>query len=730
MIRRKRPQARRAALGPACLLLLLVHLLAPSQGQFEEFPLPGDLVEPPGSLQGLDVRTLDLLDPSEAARADTEALLGSLTETFPVDHQIIGTKLLLQGESGALDRIESVLADMGLVAERHTCEMVPLYYVRDADSVNSILAELTRSASALDEVSITTTSARDARPALVLYGPRSQVDDLRRVIAAIDVPHPEVRLDIWAFQISGSNADRVADRAKQADECIRTVADLIRGYLDQLENCALEEQRRNQTPDYPVFGLFDGADSSPTGAPPREAEAMGHRAPQEGAPGPAGWGGTAGLLSRMAVGQPDGSELLESPKMNVEIPDIAMGIRPTGTQRVAVVPSARGVHPLSLTETLATLILLRPRGGSVRETLEGDLRRHLVSWLAEADPSSLATWRRLMESDNDGDDGRLVALLASLQGALPAGEDGAGQPQSAAGTAADALLPERLLETFRDEGEVDVAQVTLSGFLLDWKTNARDWRSLPPDRLGRRAADARRVLQGAERALAEDIQRLFLRPLVGELRRLASQGGRGGLAEAGQTSISVLSGTQAEVVGSAVSYFDVGAQPQPELSTMVAGGQFPGMLEATLRESPEVWSVLTSGAELTVTPHVLPGGGSAELEICLRVNHEDRGVETAGARAEVVPLSRVAQHKADTKVYVDSLDVFGLSSLRLRTAQPRPDLAVPVLSGIPLLGEMFQFPRGPNTVHHESMLLVVSTVLPTGMDLGTTLDFEAYEAGT
>lgn len=726
MIRRRRPQACLAAVRPVCVLILLTHLSAPSHGQFEDFPLPGDLGEPAGTLEGLDVRTLDLLETSEAARAETDALLESLADPFAIDHLIIGTKLMLRGEPGALGRIESVLVDLGVVEERHACATVPLYYVRDADSIKAMLSEVAQSASALDEVSVTASSAYDAQPALVLYGPRSQVEDLRRVIAAIDVPHPEVRLDIWAFQISGSNATRVAHRAQKADECIRAVAHLIRGYLHGLENCALDEQQRNETPDYTVFGLVDGAEADSTDSPIAGGAARGS--------GEA-WGGVAGLFSRLAIGSgpPETIPMDVTTPGPAGVPPVAMGVIPTAKRRVAVVPSARGPHPLSLTETLATLILIRPRAGSVEATLEGDLRRHLADWLGGQDARSLATWHRLLErSGVAGDDERFARLLDVLQGAI---EAQGGRPEEkreprAVDKATKALLPARLLETFREEAYVDVAQATLSGFLLDWKANATDWRSLPPDRLSNRAADARMVLQGAEHALAEDIRSLFLDPLVNELRGLASQGGRDGLAEASNTSISVLSGTRAEVVGSAISYFDVSVPREPDVSVLMPGGQLPEVLAGTLRDHRAVWSVLTSGAELSVTPHVLPGGGAAELEITLTVNHEDHEVATEGMARGVAPLSRVAQHKAETKVYVNSLDVSGLSSLSLRTSQPRADLAVPLLSRLPLLGEVFRFPRSPNRVHHASMLLIVSTILPTGMDLGTTLDFEPYEKGT
>ncbi len=579
-------------------------------------------------------------------------------------------------EPGSTEEIpDPPVASSSGVDESPVCETVRLYYVRDLEALGPLLESVKQAVAPNVNVVVTASPA----PLVVLSGPRSQVDDLKRVIAAIDVPQPQVRLDLWAFQISGGDAEVVGGRAREARKLTETVGDLMRGYLRQLEACARASQQRNQ-----------------------ETAKQGHR--------------LAGLDDLLA-------ELGSSAKVNI----VNLRELQPGQPTILITPSARGLHPLSLTETLATLLMMPPAEDlSWRQTLEQQLSQSLGRWLddlSRQDPAALTVWHDLLDTASAE---RATELSALLDSTIMAPQEGADDSQEA-GIAP--LLPETLLRTFDDAAYLKLTQQTIGNFLLDSRTQARDWRALAPDRLSRRAADVDVVLQAGERALATDIEAIFLRPLLAQLRTIAGSSGQSGLASTSSTSIVVLAGTQANVKGSAMSYFELNAPPEEEQPGPLGQGELPVVAVARLAESlrtadkPPVWSSMTEGTELTFTPHILPGGAAAELQVIVNVTHGDAKVIVEGEEAGTEPLSRVAQHTATTSVYVNALDLFSLSSMMLRTTQPRAKSSVPVLGQLPVLGQMFRFSRSPLIVHHESVLLVYSTILPTGQDLAAVFDF-------
>jgi hypothetical protein len=220
----------------------------------------------------------------------------------------------------------------------------------------------------------------------------------------------------------------------------------------------------------------------------------------------------------------------------------------------------------------------------------------------------------------------------------------------------------------------------------------------------------------------------------------------------------VISGTQAKVSGATMCYFDISAPPDLEKTLELAGG-FSGALESALTGAPsdpagtgsqaaksltdlwgtqwglpmvrlvglglamghqeEAWSVLKEGTELTFTPHILPGGARGELEIDVTVYHDDPGLDEQGqGQAQTAQISRVAKHETNTSVYTDTFEVFDLSAFGLTTTHPRADYVVPILGQVPFVGQIFRFPRDARMVHHDSLLVVQATIIPTAMDLG------------
>lgn len=764
-----------------------------------------------------------------------------------------GTELTIRGTPPEIEATIAFLEEQGVLGDPNMpwCETVRLYYLRNPLVVRAILEQMPDSI--IQDVSILGGEEAGGPATLVLAGPRAQVGNVKRIIATLDVPQPEVRLDIWAFQISGDKPDDVERRARIAQQRVDAIGRLVRGYLRQLEGHAQQIQMANVR----YTGRVSAA----------EVEA--------------------------------GIEMVDKPAV---LPGQIVTSTSSG---LVLTPSARGRHPLSLTETLATLITVPPevdaqpvqspqtddvtsgaqarvaksdtklapvpvgamvseavtssalwgalappstiahasglKSGSRLQTLSGGLATRFGRWIAElqqTDPEALAVWAELA-----GKDPEATLELRQLLDRASRAADRADARGRGIAYEARALLPRRLLDTFRDEDYSRTAEEVIANFLWMHTKLAQDWDAAPPEHIRMRSADAKTVLENAERALAGDVRRLLLAPLQNELRALASAGGESGLGSAGSTSIAVLSGTEAEVVGSAVSYFNISRPKRLDTEALQRSEEFSRALEgflparrgkspsrvvvrvildgrpgvdteewvsrlgaalsgidcwavenasppeimiigtrrqvasavdilrtggvvsgiqsagATAESAPvlaenttelaastaiesltglptdrllalamdlgqeeEVWTALTEGARLTFTPYILPGGSAAELAIDFEITHNDVGSETSAPMN--APLSRVARHSARTSVYVQALDLFSLSSLTLSTSHPRPDTAIPILGQIPILGKMFRFPRSPAKVYHESVLMVYSTILPTGVDLAATLDVE------
>lgn len=802
----------------AGLILLVTPVISLAQGELEA---PTEAEESAEVEESAEAKTTVVLQLKLSADLTiVDFMVGSIPS---ISSHRVGRQLAVHGTEAQIAQLREILANANLLDElapqygsrESICETVRLYYVRDPAGLQTILTEI--KAQFAPEVIVqggtsvpqppvpqpqtygeTETPAQPQLqlPMLILSGPPSQIDNLKRVIAAIDVPQPQVRLDLWAFQISGNDARSVAERSQQGRDCIATVSRLMRGYLQQLEVYALDQQVQNQ----------------------RRAEE----------------------LSSEPSFSEDSHELVVEAKARI--------VRRADT--VFIIPSARGRHSLSLTETLTTILLVSPEEGNERrglqQMMEEGLGEYLGGWLnhlAQQDPEALETWARLLKQEGSKASSNLARLLEATVSRPEGGQvqrrtlvTGVGSSE-----ARRPLLPVTLLEMFWDEAYMEVARQSISNFFQNWAEAAKDWQSLPPDRLRKGAADVDVVLQTAEHALAQDIENLFLRPLLKEMQSLVSAGGEGGLSSSSTTSISVLSGTEAQVVGSTRSYFEV-TQPArmnvaaleaaaglvPKLQTVLPaptkgdgrravarvrlkrsedlpiwsqnlaaalgetfkvwvqesdcslmlvgkveevnsaltllraagvaaettstvqagevvplaraprgaesmlGGGIGGLpldrlLALGLALSPKrIWSSMTDGADITFTPYVLPGGAAAELKIKFTVTHNDPETDGDDGSSNPPPprITRVAKHEANTSVYVHSLDLFALSSLTLRTTHPRPDTVVPLLGQIPLLGRMFHFPKSPSTVHHESILMVYSTILPTGRDVGELLDFE------
>src|SRR5262245_2334267 len=260
--------------------------------------------------------------------------------------------------------------------------------------------------------------------------------------------------------------------------------------------------------------------------------------------------------------------------------------------------------------------------------------------------------------------------------------------------------------------------------------------------LQRSSAVADRMLKDAIDAFAADMQEAFLDPLLDRIQSL-NGGCKGpvrwsdeGVALTGRTRIVVTSRLNSTLEPVVKSYANV-SRPKPlgqeflnkAFPNNTGGKGSPGapllglealpalLLAAGLSEEKSVLSEVAPGVKISVSPTVIPDGTSARLEldcsfgVTTKVlgNQEDVWGQT---KADAVEC-----HHVSTDAAVSVFDLFDISSFSIDSSHPQAPFYVPVLGRLPVVGPAFQWPRDKKRVHHESIILVNSVILPRALDL-------------
>jgi hypothetical protein len=178
-----------------------------------------------------------------------------------------------------------------------------------------------------------------------------------------------------------------------------------------------------------------------------------------------------------------------------------------------------------------------------------------------------------------------------------------------------------------------------------------------------------------------------------------------------------------------------------------------GMALANIVSPPRITAQLTRGVTLTLVPTSLDTASSAELNVNLLVNEPDGGPQSVNSAAATQDtLDRVATHSVSDTVRVQSLKLFDLSTLSMEITHPLTPTCVPVaddqpwkafsivaavpfsvpcavwrsvFGSLPVAGRLFTWPRAPVTVDNRSVAIVRAVVVPTAMDLGEALNYES-----
>jgi hypothetical protein len=221
-----------------------------------------------------------------------------------------------------------------------------------------------------------------------------------------------------------------------------------------------------------------------------------------------------------------------------------------------------------------------------------------------------------------------------------------------------------------------------------------------------------------------------------------------GMAARGMVQVATLSGSQAYVDGKVNNYFDI--TPPPSLNDILntanqsnIAANLKNILEpkeimilqalANFGSQPHVYAEITKEAKLTITPTTLDTASSAQLDVDFEVS-EPSPPETVNQKENQKDLvDRVADHHVTTHVRVESLKLFQVSAFTMELSHPQLGWPVPVVGWAweaifgttPGLNKLFRLPPYSKTEDNRSVAIVRAVVVPTAMDLGLSLPFEA-----
>ncbi len=292
-----------------------------------------------------------------------------------------------------------------------------------------------------------------------------------------------------------------------------------------------------------------------------------------------------------------------------------------------------------------------------------------------------------------------------------------------------------------------------------------------PAELNQQAAAVDRLLKGLMDTWTADMQELFLQPLLSRIQKRQIRGG--GVALGGTTRISVAHRADAFLRPEVVAFVDatlprpfgtdlldathpkVSVTPTTEVTEVTApdgsvtkttkttpssanrapGGDALGQLsglQQLLAPLPQAQALLLGsailsdvqprftsvapGVEVKVVPSVLPDEQSARLQLNFRF-----GVETSVLGEErpdlkpARPADAVKSHQVVTDTTVTAFDLFDVSSFSLATSHPQAPHYIPILGRLPLIGPVFQLPRGNKRTHHESVILANAVIQPRSL---------------
>jgi len=151
-----------------------------------------------------------------------------------------------------------------------------------------------------------------------------------------------------------------------------------------------------------------------------------------------------------------------------------------------------------------------------------------------------------------------------------------------------------------------------------------------------------------------------------------------------------------------------------------------GALPAVLANYQTTYAQIGRQLSISATPRSLATASSAEIAVTLNADESASGplYTGPGATDPVLNTSRVANHDTTTRVRVDSIKLFEVSSFSAIVERSRSRFPLlPPFVEIPYIGTLAGIPLGSAKEFHSSTAIISANVVPTAADIAYGLRF-------
>jgi hypothetical protein len=301
------------------------------------------------------------------------------------------------------------------------------------------------------------------------------------------------------------------------------------------------------------------------------------------------------------------------------------------------------------------------------------------------------------------------------------------------------------------KSQVGLLRAALANFLYHYKLSQQFPHEFSPYDLSQSAQALNSALSPLVTAFNRDLAnyqiRLLNRVSQPEMRPQWFGGEKASFASSGLITVRTVSGSEATVNTTSQSFLDATEMPSfSDLLKSVANASGPAAptgphLTDLLQNITPIQAQMLMGVAgaiqsskvqigrgftIDVTPRSLSGASAAEIGVTIKADESGNPTYFSGPKAgSNVDISRVASHDTVTRVRVDSIKLFDVSTLTAVLGKSRSRFPLlPPLVEIPYIGTVLGIPLPPAKEYHSSTAVLGAVVIPTAADLAADLHFE------